>query len=103
MVLVGYDQEQHHSFGDFDDCEELRYLTLLVPLSCHSVTLSLFIANFRHQSLHKVPFCHLKTWIYCFVMRSAISGKFRQSWFKKWESRKNKGSIFSQGMSPEFA
>ncbi len=33
MVLVGYDQEQHHSFRDFDDCEELRYLTLLVPLS----------------------------------------------------------------------
>ncbi len=32
MVLVGYDQEQHHSFRDFDDCEELRYLTLLVPL-----------------------------------------------------------------------
>ncbi len=33
MVLVGYDQEQHHPFRDFDDCEELRYLTLLVPLS----------------------------------------------------------------------
>ncbi len=33
MVLVGYDQEQHHSFRDFDDCEELWYLTLLVPLS----------------------------------------------------------------------
>ncbi len=33
MVLVGYDQEQHNSFRDFDDCEELRYLTLLVPLS----------------------------------------------------------------------
>ncbi len=33
MVLVGYDQEQHHSFRDFDDCEELRYLTLLVPLT----------------------------------------------------------------------
>ncbi len=32
MVLVGYDQEQHHSFRDFDNCEELRYLTLLVPL-----------------------------------------------------------------------
>ncbi len=32
MVLVGYDQEQHHSFRDFDDCEELRYVTLLVPL-----------------------------------------------------------------------
>ncbi len=32
MVLVGYDQEQHHSFRDFEDCEELRYLTLLVPL-----------------------------------------------------------------------
>ncbi len=33
MVLVGYDQEQHHSFRDFDACEELRYLTLLVPLN----------------------------------------------------------------------
>ncbi len=33
MVLVSYDQEQHHSFRDFDDCEESRYLTLLVPLS----------------------------------------------------------------------
>ncbi len=33
MVLVGYDQEQHHSFRDFDDCEELRYLTLLVALT----------------------------------------------------------------------
>ncbi len=32
MVLVGYDKEQLHSFRDFDDCEELRYLTLLVPL-----------------------------------------------------------------------
>ncbi len=32
MVLVGYDQEQHLSFRDLDDCEELRYLTLLVPL-----------------------------------------------------------------------
>ncbi len=32
MVLVGHDQEQHHSFRDLDDCEELRYLTLLVPL-----------------------------------------------------------------------
>ncbi len=32
MVLVGYNQEQHHSFRDFNDCEELRYLTLLVPL-----------------------------------------------------------------------
>ena len=32
MVLVGYDQEQRHSFRDFDDCEELRDLTLLVPL-----------------------------------------------------------------------
>ncbi len=32
MVLVGYDRGQHHSFRDFDDCEELRYLTLLVPL-----------------------------------------------------------------------
>ncbi len=32
MVSVGYSQEQHHSFRDFDDCEELRYLTLLVPL-----------------------------------------------------------------------
>ncbi len=32
MVLVGYDQEQHHYFRDFDDCEELQYLTLLVPL-----------------------------------------------------------------------
>ncbi len=38
MVLVGYNQEQHHSFRDFDDCEELRYLTLLVPLS-HMVDL----------------------------------------------------------------
>ncbi len=34
MVLVGYDQEQHHYFRNFDDCEELRYLTLLVPLTC---------------------------------------------------------------------
>ncbi len=33
LVLVGYDQEQHHSFNYFDDCEELPYLTLLVPLS----------------------------------------------------------------------
>ncbi len=33
MVLVGYDREQHHSFREFDDSEELRYLTLLLPLN----------------------------------------------------------------------
>ncbi len=38
MVLVGYDQEQHDSFRDFHDCEELRYLTLLVPLKSHHRT-----------------------------------------------------------------
>ena len=32
MVLVGYDQEWHHSFRGIGDCEELQYLTMLVPL-----------------------------------------------------------------------
>ncbi len=48
MVLVGYDQEQHHSFRDFDDSEELRYLTLLVPLmQYHAITIHSYQATNR--------------------------------------------------------
>ncbi len=47
MVLVGYDQEHHHSFRDFDDCEELRYLTLLVPLR-------LFVTVIHHKMNHAI-------------------------------------------------
>ncbi len=32
MVLVGYDQEQHHFLKDFCDYGGLQYLTMLVPL-----------------------------------------------------------------------
>ncbi len=47
LVLVGYDQEQHHSFRDFDDCEELRYLTLLVPLNFHNFLYRCTIFNLK--------------------------------------------------------
>ncbi len=49
LVLVGYDQEQHHSFRDFDDCEELRYLTLLVPLIWNIDYTSFILLDFHHE------------------------------------------------------